>query len=217
MPKNHNILILVDKFEELFHYSKRGEEEKKEVENFVQWLLASCRHENSKIYVVITMRSEFLDDCVNYKGLSDAINQGFFQIPHLTRNQLKEAIELPAKTYDGEVESELVKRLLDDVEKMVDVNRFDQLLLLQHALVQMWLEVNDSRAKKLTLKHYTDLGGDLATVLTQNAERVYTNFSDNDKKTVEILFRRICKRDEKGKYTRHPVKLGYVANLANVS
>jgi WD40 repeat protein/ABC-type oligopeptide transport system ATPase subunit len=213
LPKNHNLLIFVDQFEELFHYSKRGEEEKKEVENFVQWLLASCRPENTKIYVVITMRSEFLDDCARYNGLIEAVNQGFFQSPLLRRDQLKEAVEFPARVYDGALEDDLVKQLLDDVEKIAET---DQLLLLQYALMQMWLKVNASQTKKLTLKHYADLGGNLATVLTQNAERAYADFSDNDKKTVEILFRRICKRDEKGKYIRHPVKLEQVAILANV-
>ena len=211
LPENHNLLILVDQFEELFRYSS----EPQEVEDFIQSLLISCQHANSKVYVVITMRSEFLDDCVEYESLIEAINRGFFQVPHLTRNQLKETIELPARVCDGEVEANLVTQLLYDVGKMVDVNRFDQLLLLQYALVQMWLKVN-ATTKKLTLEQYTDLGGDLTTILTQNAERTYTDFSDDDKKTVEILFRRVCKRDEKGKYTRHPVKLGDVANLANV-
>lgn len=215
LPDNHNLLIVVDQFEELFHHANKGEKE--EVKYFIQWLLASCRPQKNKIYVVITMRSEFLEDCTQYGSLISAINHGFFQVPHPTRENLRETIELPAQIYEGNLEAALVDRLLDDVETMEKNSRFDHLLLLQHALLIMWLNVNDSPQKKLTLQHYQEIGNDLVVVLNQNAESACTNFSDIDNKTAEILFRRISRGDERGNYTRHPVKLKEIVNLANVS
>ena len=212
LPNNHNLLIIVDQFEELFRYST----ETKKVKDFIQWLLTSCKGD-SHIYVVITMRSEFLDDCAEYEGLIEAINQGYFQVPYLNREQLKESIELPARIHDGEVEPEVVERLLAEVEKMGKACRSDQLVLLQYMLVRMWLKVNDSDQKVLNLQHYEDVGENLAKALDLNAQRVYTDFSDNNKKITEILFRRLSQRDGGNNYIRHPIKLKEVAILANVS
>jgi WD40 repeat protein len=212
LPNNHNLLIIVDQFEELFRYST----ETKEVKDFIQWLLTSCKGD-SHIYVVITMRSEFLNDCAEYEGLIDAINQGYFQVPYLKREQLKESIELPARIHDGEVEPQVIERLLAEVEKMDKACRSDQLVLLQYVLVRMWLKVNDSDQKVLNLQHYKEVGGDLAKALDLNAQRVYLDFSDNNKKITEILFRRLSQRDGENNYIRHPIKLKEVATLANVS
>ncbi|EDN70298.1 G-protein beta WD-40 repeat [Beggiatoa sp. PS] len=217
MPSNHNLLILVDQFEELFHHANKSEKEREEINNFIQWLLTSCQHYNSKIYVVITMRPEFLDDCAQYENLIWAINHGFFQVPHLTKENLKETIELPARVYEGSIEPILVERLLSDIENIGKINHFDHLLLLQHALLTMWLKVNDNNQKILTLQHYQEIGNDLAVALNQSAEAAYLTFQDTNKKVVEILFRRISRSDGKGNYTRDPVQLKNLANLAEVS
>jgi WD40 repeat protein/energy-coupling factor transporter ATP-binding protein EcfA2 len=206
------LMIIVDQFEELFRYSPP-----EEAERFIQWLLACSYHAKSKIYVVITMRSEFLDECATHESLIAAINEGFFQIPHLTRDQLKETIELPARGCEGEVEPQLVERLLTDIDKMGKTSRPDQLPLLQYALVQMWLKVNASPQKVLTVQHYEGAGGNLAAVLTQTADQTYNEASDSEKRIIEILLRRLSQKDEKGNYTRHPVTLQEVANLAAVT
>jgi WD40 repeat protein len=212
LPENHNLLIIVDQFEELFRHLV----EDKEVDDFIQWLLTSCQA-SAYIYVVITMRSEFSSDCARYEGLTEAINQGYFQVPYLNREQLKESIELPARMCDGDIEPEVVERLLADVETMGKVYRSDQLPLLQYILVRMWLKIHDSDPKVLSLRHYEEVGGNLAATLDHNAQRIYTDFSDNDKKITEILFRRLSQRDKKNNYIRHPTKLKEVAILANVS
>lgn len=212
------LLIVVDQFEELFHLSEKGEKEANEVEDFIQWLLASGYQAKtkSKIYAVISMRSESLDECVAHEGLTVAINKGFFQVPHLTREQLRETIELPAKVCKGEVEPQLVERLLADIDKMGKTNRPDQLPLLQYALVQMWSKANASSQKVLTVQHYKEIGGDLAAALTQSADKIYNKARDDERRIIEILFRRLSQLDEKGNYTRHPVTLGDVARLAGV-
>ncbi|OQW91551.1 MAG: hypothetical protein BWK78_04320 [Thiotrichaceae bacterium IS1] len=211
LPDNHNLFILVDQFEELFRRSPPEETEK-----FIQWLLASSYHAKSKIYVVITMRSDFWSDCATHEGLIAAINDGSFQIPHLTCDQLKETIEEPARVREGEVEPQLMERLLADIDKMGKTNRPDQLPLLQYALVQMWLKVNTSPLKILTIQHYEEVGGDLSAVLTQGADNTYSDADADDKRIIEVLFRRLSQKDEKGNYTRHPIKLQEVANLASV-
>jgi len=212
LPPNHNLLIVVDQFEELFHYANEGIPQRQEVKDFIQWLLATAQAK-SKIYLVITMRAEFLDHCTEDDRLIHAINTGFFQIPHLNQEQLKETIEFPAEVYEGQVELALVERLLEDVKKMGSTSRPDQLPLLQCVLVQMWLNAGTDK-KILTLQHYEALGGNLAAALTQIADQVYDSSTEAEKKIIEILFRRISQKESI--YTRHPTKLREIADLAGV-
>jgi len=110
VPDNTSLLLLVDQFEEIFRYYQQGD--KNEAATFVKLLLASSEH--AQIYIVITMRSDFLGDCSTFYGLPEAVNQGLYLTPRLTRDQLSEAIELPAGVFGDEVEPALLNRLLND-------------------------------------------------------------------------------------------------------
>ena len=85
------------------------------------------------IYVVLTMRSDFLGDCNLFAGLPEALNDSQFLTPRLTREERREAIEAPALVFDGRVDPALVNRLLNDMDAGPD-----QLPLMQHALMRLW-------------------------------------------------------------------------------
>ena len=47
------------------------------------------------IYVVLTMRSDFLGECVLFNGLPEALNEGQFLVPRMTRDERRAAIAGP--------------------------------------------------------------------------------------------------------------------------
>jgi hypothetical protein len=49
------------------------------------------------IYVVLTMRSDFLGECDAFQGLPEAMNTSQFLVPRLTRHQRREAILGPIR------------------------------------------------------------------------------------------------------------------------
>jgi hypothetical protein len=112
-PARTNLLVLVDQFEEIFRY--RHGEASDDADAFVAMLLAGAKQRRRPVYVVITMRSDFLGDCAQFSGLAETINEGQFHTPRLTREQCRQAIEEPARVYGGEVEDALVTRLLNDM------------------------------------------------------------------------------------------------------
>ena len=59
-------------------------------------LLLEARREALPIYVVITMRSEYLGACTLLEALPEAINQGLFLTPRMTREECRQAIVGPA-------------------------------------------------------------------------------------------------------------------------
>ncbi len=149
LPDETNLLILVDQFEEIFRYRQA---DINQAEAFVDLLLASPGQEN--VYVVITMRSDFLGDCALFPGLPEAMNESQFLTPRLTRDQRRGAIMGPASMFGGRVEPDLVNRLLNDMGADPD-----QLPVLQHVLMSMWtLKTPSDGERVLTLDDYTNIG-----------------------------------------------------------
>ena len=204
LPEKTRLLILVDQFEELFRYHRTGGGA--DAAAFVERLLAAAEH--PEVYVVITMRSDFLGDCALYTGLAEVINSGLFLTPRLTHEQMADAVQFPARVFGRDVESELVNRLLDDAG-----GEMDQLPLLQHALMRLW-EV-DKGGRALTLQAYSGLGG-LKHALNDHAEKAYEELDAGLRPVAKVLYTALTERGSEQRDTRRPVKLGKVADLAGV-
>ncbi len=96
---------------------------------FVKLLLEGSRATAVRFYVMLTMRSDYLGDCAEFRDLPETINDAQYLIPRLTREQRREAIVAPVEVAGRRIEPRLVQRLLNDGD-----NNPDQLLVLQHAL-----------------------------------------------------------------------------------
>ncbi len=148
MPSNENLLVVVDQFEELFRFARQDaridlnlkERSHDDAAAFVKLLLEASAERDSNIYVVLTMRSDFLGDCSQFWGLPEAVNEGQYLTPRLTRDQLREAITGPVAVAGGEITPRLVNRLLNDVG-----DDQDQLPVLQHLLMRVWDEWKEMR------------------------------------------------------------------------
>src|ERR1700752_3889313 len=92
---SENLLIIVDQFEELFRYSRDSSERRNYGADFVNLLLEATSRKNVPIYVILTMRDEFLRDCTGFWGLPEAISDGQYLIPRMSRNERRKAIEGP--------------------------------------------------------------------------------------------------------------------------
>jgi hypothetical protein len=128
-----NLLVLVDQFEEIFTYVDAGSHQADESEAFVNLLLASRTALDTRIYIALTMRTDFLGNCVRFLELPDAINRAQYLTPRLTREQIERTIIGPARLFEGDVEPTLVAEMVNSVS-----NDPDQLPILQHALARMW-------------------------------------------------------------------------------
>jgi WD40 repeat protein len=200
LPEGTRLLILVDQFEELFRYQHGN---RREAADFVALLLAAATLPD--VYLVITLRSEFLGNWSAYPGLPEAINRGLFLTPALTPEQMADAIQLPVKLpeFGGSVEPELVLRLLEEAR-----GQTDQLPLLQHAIMRLW-DLDDGD-KRLTLTEFEALGG-LRQVLNVHVDEAFAELDQEQQRIAEVLFRGLTERD-----TRRPVRLGEIADLAGV-
>ncbi|MGH8473545.1 MAG: hypothetical protein ACREVJ_14055, partial [Gammaproteobacteria bacterium] len=135
------VLLVVDQFEEIFRY-RRGEEVERlnrrdqrhldEAEAFIKLLLRSASEPGVPLYVLITMRSDFLGQCSVFYGLPEAINSGIFLTPRLDRDQLSSVIASPLTLVGGCIDGTLVAHLINTLGDQ------DELPVLEHALLRMW-------------------------------------------------------------------------------
>ena len=125
-PPHDNVLIVVDQFEELFRFqrSRAGRELARRGGDVRQ---AAARGDQSRrsspIYVVLTMRSDFIGECMEYPGLPEAINDSQYLVPRLTRDELRAAITGPVAVAGAAIAPRLVLRLLNDLGDDQDSSR----------------------------------------------------------------------------------------------
>jgi hypothetical protein len=79
------------------------------------------------------VRTEYLARCAAYPGLTEAINEGLYLVPEMTREQMRDAIVMPVRAMGAEITAPLVDRLLNDAAEQTN-----PLPVLQHALMRMW-------------------------------------------------------------------------------
>lgn len=126
-----SLLLVVDQFEELFRFVRARKEQDggAEARLFVASLLEAADLSSAPVYVVLTMRSDFLGDCSRFPGLPEALNRGQYLIPRMTREQVRDAIEKPLRLVEARMSARLVERLLNELG-----DDTGQLPVLQHAL-----------------------------------------------------------------------------------
>src|SRR5215471_15172982 len=111
LAADENLLVLVDQFEEIFRFAREAARQSKEgsdrYENdsaaFIKQLLEARRATEAEIFVVLTMRSDFLGDCAKFWDLPEAINDSQYLIPRLTRDQIRDVITGPITLCDGQL------------------------------------------------------------------------------------------------------------------
>ncbi|MEH2208671.1 MAG: caspase family protein [Nostoc sp.] len=154
-------LLVVDQFEELFTVSVAEEKQR-----FIELLTQVVEMTDSRLSVVITMRSDFLEPCSDYPSLNKLIENQLVLMPRITGVDLKETITEPAKLQGHSVEEGLLLKILEDVGKEPGY-----LPLMEFALTRLW-EKRDQQKHQLTLEQYENFQG-LTGALNFHAENVY--------------------------------------------
>ncbi len=207
------VLLLVDQFEELFRYAL---DEPDEAVTFVDVLLATAAA-RKKVYVAITIRTDELDKCSRYPGLTDAVNAGQFLTPALDRFQIKEAIEGPVMLFGGTVEPALSTWLLNSLER-----EEDKLPLMQHALKFLYAQTAAAAAAgeriALTLAGMRTLFGEpakdqldskiaLRQFLSDRMDRFYRALPERLRRVTPALFCALTDVNSQGHDIRQAVRL----------
>lgn len=216
LPRGENVLVLVDQFEELFRFksSLQMRDSREEAVSFVKLLLTAISQQELPIYVVITMRSDFIGNCTEFEGLTEAINEGQYLVPRMTREERRSAIVGPVAVGGAEITPRLVLRLLNDVG-----DDPDQLPILQHALMRTWdhWEASHAEGEPIDLRHYEAIGT-MTEALSRHAEEAFLELETPERRSIaERMFKALTDRGSDARGVRNPRRLDELAALTGAS
>ena len=221
LDTDQNLLVVVDQFEELFRYQRFGATHlesvyavNEETIAFVNLLLEIKSQANCPIYIALTMRSDFLGDCTQFPGLADAINEGQYLTPRLTRDDRRAAIGGPIAVGGAEIAPVLLTRLVNDVG-----DNPDQLSILQHALNRTWSSWHTTSGGNgpLDLGHYEAIGT-MSHALDQHAEKAYSELSTQRQRQIcEGILKALTDKASDPRGVRCPTKLGTLCALVDAT
>jgi WD40 repeat protein len=175
LSSNESLLLIVDQFEEIFLFREKtlAQDGGNESSLFVNLLLTAAEQHEVPIYVVLTMRSDFLGQCTQFRGLPEALNDSYYLVPRMTRLQQQEAIERPLREHATSMHAALVQRLLNE-----SAEGPDHLPVLQHLLKRLWENWNGREktpGDPIGVSDYDAVGG-WSEALNRDAEAVLSTF-----------------------------------------
>ena len=161
-PLGSYYLLVIDQFEELFALCH--DEEERTV--FIDNLLTSAFDPDVKAIIIITLRADFYGHCAKYPQLRQALAKHQEYIGAMNDEEMRRAIEEPARRGHWEFEPGLVDLILHDVG-----HEPGALPLLSHALLETW---ERRRGRTLTFSGYASSGG-VRGAIAETAESVFTD------------------------------------------
>ena len=207
-----NFLLVVDQFEEIFRFHEAGQTQQEAANEFVSLLLEAAAQKEVPIYVVLTMRSDFIGECGQFEGLAEMVNRGEFLIPRLNREQYKRVIEGPIKVAGGQIAPRLLQRLLNDLGQQAD-----QLPCLQHALMRTWdVWAGNGDTDALDLDDYQRVGK-MSQALSLHADEIYESLaSDRQRALCQGIFQALTVEESNSRGIRRPQRLGRLCQILEV-
>lgn len=216
LPPDEQVLIVADQFEELFRFAgatdRPGADE--DAAAFVKLLLEASQQRELPIYVVLTMRSDYIGDCARYRDLPEAVTSGLYLIPRMTRDQRRAAIVEPIRVGGGGIAPRMVTRLLNDVG-----DDPDQLPILQHALMRSWdyWQVNGGGKRPIDVVDYVSIGG-MAEALSRHAEEAHAELPDDRHREIaKRIFQALSDKGPDNREARRPTAVGKLAQVAEAA
>src|SRR5439155_10575353 len=179
LPSDDSVLVLViDQLEEVFtlvqHEDRRA--------HFLASIEAAVMDPRSRLRVVTTLRADFYDRPLLYRGFADLMRSYVEAVVPLSSDELERAIVNPAKQLDVGMEPGLLADMLAEV-----VDEPGALPLLQYALTELF---DRREGNTLTLSAYRDIGG-IAGALAGRADELYRALDADGRGACRQLFLRL--------------------------
>jgi hypothetical protein len=188
------VLLVVDQFEEVFTLCQDDEERIRFLDNL---LYASAALDGRSV-VVLTMRADFYYKCAAHGALSARIAAHQYLVGPMSEENMRQAVEEPARLAGLKIEPELLAEALAEVS-----NQPGTLPLLEYALLEVWKRRREGR---LTLKAYRESGG-VKEALAQRAEAVFTALSPNRQEIAQRVMLRLTQPGEGTDDTRRRARM----------
>lgn len=172
------LLLIIDQFEEMYTLCP----DEKSCQSFIDLLVASGP--TSRLSVLLSVRADFAHHTISQRALADAIQARGVVLGPMNREELRRAIEEPARNRGVFLESGLTERLLHDLG-----DRAGSLPLLQFTLTALWQERSGHH---LTHDAY-EMIGQLGGALINYTEDIYSRLTARQQQAARLIFLRLVR------------------------
>lgn len=191
-----HLLLVVDQFEELFTLCQDEDQRSAFIANL---LTAVDPQVSGPIHVVVTLRADFYSQCAQYPDLRQQLALHQEYIGPMNSEELRMAVEEPARRNNWDFEPGLVDLILREVR-----GQPGSLPLLSHALLETW---HRRLGRIMTLKSYAEAGS-VHGAIAHTAETVYQQELDEAQQFIaRHIFLRLTDLGEDTPETRRRVQL----------
>ena len=191
---HERLVIAVDQFEELF---TACDDETRRAQ-FVEALIATTRDRQRPATVLLAIRADYYGRCATYPELSRMLAGNQVLVGPMRRDEVRRAIEMPARRAGLQVEPELVEALVADVE-----DEPGALPLLSTSLLELWQHRDGFR---LRLADYEHLGG-VQRAVARLAERAYERLEPERREVARKILLRLAGEGEGDTVVRRRVQI----------
>jgi WD40 repeat protein/DNA-binding SARP family transcriptional activator len=189
------LVVAVDQFEEAFTACR----EESERAAFFDALVSAARDPHRRAVVLLAVRADFYGRCAAYPELWRLLGANQVPVGPMRRDELRRAIELPARRAGLRVEPDLVDALIADVE-----GEPGGLPLLSTSLLELWPH-RDGR--RLRLSAYEQAGG-VHGAVARLAEGAFTRLDAGQQRMTRAILLRLAGEGEGDAAVRARVPLG---------
>ena len=192
------VVVVVDQFEELF--TACGDEGERA--GFVAELLGLLEPGSAPARVILAVRADYLGWCARYPELASRVADGAVLVGPMSDDEVRRAVEGPARYAGLEVEPDLLDAVVEDVR-----GRPGGLPLLSTALLDTW---ERRRGRALTHAGYLAAGG-VSGALARLADSAYARLAPGEQEAARRILVRLADTGEAGRPVRRRVPLAEVA------
>lgn len=199
------LLLVVDQFEELFILGGGGDAatfvDNPDATAFLDGLLHATQVRGGRVHAVLTMRADFLGQCLDHRGIAEQIRASVdFALP-MTEAQIRETILRPAALAGIRFDEGVIDALLDALrDGGTESKRFGvtftgghvslgagKLPLLQFALEELWAHREGDR---ITWQSWRGFGG-VRGALAKRADEVLSGSPPREQELARHVFGRL--------------------------
>jgi WD40 repeat protein/DNA-binding SARP family transcriptional activator len=191
-----HVLLVVDQFEEVFTACR----DERERAAFLDAIVELAEDRDRNVQVLIAMRADFYGSCAAHPALARLVAANQVLVGPMQRDELRAAIEEPARRVGLRVEPSLTDALIADV-----IDEPGGLPLLSAALVEQWRE-REGRAMRRAAYERT---GGVRGAVGRLAEQTYTRLSEPEREQARRILLRLADagRPEAGLFVRRRMPL----------
>ncbi len=185
------LVLVVDQFEELFTMCTDEDERALFADR-----IAGLAADPERAVVVVGLRGDYYDRCAAYPALAALLAANQVLVGPMALDELRRAVELPARRAGVRVEAALVERIVSELG-----HEAGGLPLLSTALVELWFAQSDGW---LRLEAHESLGG-VRGAVARLAESSFEQLSGDQQEAARRLFLRLVQTGEEGTLARRRV------------